>query len=236
MVVMRQTGVTHVLLDFFGTLVDYEPGSVPSPTGCVELVEGSGITMDAVTFSNEWETVYQDFETAALSDHREFSMDDLAAGFLTPRLRRTPTPDEVRALAATYIREWNVAVTYPATTPSVVNALADRFTLAVVSNTHEPDLVPDHLARMGIADRFATIVTSVGLGWRKPHPTIYAEALERLGIRPEQAVFAGDSYLADFVGPQEAGIHAYLIDPARIHADVPEEQRLRSLDDLPSRL
>jgi putative hydrolase of the HAD superfamily len=78
-------------------------------------------------------------------------------------------------------------------------------------------------------------VTSVEVGLRKPHPTIYAEALLRVGVAAQDAVFVGDSYAADYLGPEAAGLTAFLIDPAEQYG-IPASRRLRSLHDLPVRL
>jgi len=88
---------------------------------------------------------------------------------------------------------------------------------------------------MGIVHHFDAVITSVELGWRNPHPASYAEALHRLGITAANAVFAGDTYLADCAGPLGAGIAALLIDLGEQH-EIPADRRLRSLRDLPGRL
>lgn len=92
----------------------------------------------------------------------------------------------------TYLSEWNTAVVYPPGIADLVGALAE---LAVVTNSHQAGVVPAHLSAMGIAGRFEAVVISVEVGWRKPHPAIYATALQRLGIAADNAVFAGDSSL-----------------------------------------
>ena len=49
--------------------------------------------------------------------------------------------------------------------------------LAVVTNTHHPTLVPDHLDAMGLSPHIDAVITSVEVGWRKPHPAIYEAVL-----------------------------------------------------------
>ena len=233
---MTSGRITHVLFDFFGTLVDYVPSGPSAAPDCVALLRSFGAdAIDEAGFSATWDANYADFEAQARATCREFSMQELARSYLTSTLGRDPSTAECRALGSAYVTEWNAGVAYPPATPDVLAALADRFTMAVVSNTYEPDLVPRHIEAMGIEARFATVVTSVEFGWRKPHPAIYAEALGRLGIGSEQAVFVGDTYDADFAGPQAHGILSFLIDPTERH-DVPSGQRLASLADLPGRL
>ncbi|MDG4796883.1 HAD family hydrolase [Micromonospora sp. WMMD1082] len=234
---MAPDRTTHVLFDFFGTLVDYSAAvnGACAATDCAALIRSYGGGLDEATFVSAWDGAYDSFKAVAVVDRREFSMAQLSRSFLADVLRREPTPAECRALVTTYTRRWNDGVRYRPDTPAIVAGLAERFGLAVVSNTHEPELVPAHIAAMGIGDHFATVVMSVEFGWRKPHPSIYTEVLDRLGIDASRAVFVGDSYEADFVGPEAAGIRAYLIDPAHAY-DIPTDQRLDSLADLPARL
>lgn len=139
------------------------------------------------------------------------------------------------ALVASCLAEWNAGVVYLPGTADLIARLAGRFRLAIVSNTHKADLVHEHLGALGIAAHFAAVITSVEVGQRKPHPAMYAAALDRLGATPSSSVFVGDSYAADYSGPAGVGITSFLIDPAARH-DVPAARRLRSLSELPQRL
>ena len=44
------------------------------------------------------------------------------------------------------------------------------------------------------------------LGYRKPSPVIYREALRRLGHRAAATLFVGDRVLEDVVGPSREGM------------------------------
>lgn len=226
--------ITHVLFDFFGTLVDFTAGPAPAVRRCTEVLRGTGPNVDEAEFTRCWDAQTEAFMARSATDHREFSMDQLAAAVLTELTGAPPEPAQARALAAAYVQDWNAVVAHPARTAEVVRDLT-HLCLAVVSNTHDTELIPHHLDALGLTEEFAAVITSVEVGWAKPHPAIYAEALSTLGIEPAQAVFVGDSYEPDFIGPQAAGIHAFLIDPDRVHG-VPEVQRLDSLADLPTRL
>jgi putative hydrolase of the HAD superfamily len=228
--------VTHVLLDFFGTLTDYSPSRTEQGYHrSHELAAAMGATAGYRDFLTAWEEESACLDARSAADHREYAMTEIAERCLTRLLRRQPAGAEVTAFARSYLAEWNTGVSYPPGMAATVAALAARYRLAVVSNTHDPDLVPAHLAAMGVDRYFETVVTSIECGWRKPHPAIYAEALRRLGAEAEGAVFAGDTYDADYAGPVRAGLAAFLIDPDTCH-DVPAVRRLSSLADLPARL
>lgn len=62
-----------------------------------------------------------------------------------------------------------------------------------------------HLARLGVADRFAAIVSSADAGVEKPDPGIFLVALSRLGIDPGRALHVGDDEV-DREGALAAGL------------------------------
>jgi putative hydrolase of the HAD superfamily len=223
----------NILFDFFGTLVDYSASRTEQgyPRSHAWLVE-RGATLAYEDFLAEWVRVSEEHDRRSESDDREYSMMDVGRAFLR---RVLPTTSDVAAFVDEYIREWNTGVRYPAGVVDVVRGLARDHRLAVVTNTHDAALVPAHLAAMGLSDAFDAVVTSVEVGWRKPHPRIYQAALDALDSEPTAAVFVGDTYLADYDGPRRVGIRAYLIDPDRT-APVPPEARLAALSELPHRL
>jgi putative hydrolase of the HAD superfamily len=233
---MSRPEVTHVLLDFFGTLV----GVVADRTdqgyhGTHALVRSLGADAEYPGFLQTWADESARLDQRSAADDSEYSMDEVAAAVLARMLRRAPSADETTALAGSFLREWNRGVRYPPGIRDLVADLAGRYRLAVVSNTNQAGLVQGHLAAMGIDRYLDAVVTSIEVGWRKPHPAIYAAALTRLQISPAGAVFAGDTYEADYAGPVAAGMTAFLIDPERRH-DIPAARRLESLADLPRRL
>ena len=227
---------THILFDFFGTLVDYsasrtEQGYFRSHA----LLLRMGSHLDYDSFLDAWTRTNINFDAASDRDDSEYSMREVGTAFLSGTLDRKPTAAEVDAFVAQYLAEWNTGVRYVPEIVNCVHELAQSYRLAVVTNTHQPDLVPHHLANLGLTTVIDVVITSVQVGWRKPHPKIYAAALNALGVSAGDAIFVGDTYGPDFVGAESAGLTAYLIDPSR-QSPVPEDRRLASVLDLPARL
>jgi hypothetical protein len=138
-----QPGVTHVLLDFFGTLVNYSP----SRTGqgyhdSHDLTRAMGADISYAGFLQAWTAESASFDARSASDDSEFSMTELACAFLAGLLGRAPDPAGITAFVSCYLREWNSGVTYPQGMAGVVADLAQHCRLAIVTNTHQPDLVP----------------------------------------------------------------------------------------------
>ena len=70
------------------------------------------------------------------------------------------------------------------------------------------------LARLGLGDAVAHLVTSEEIGAEKPDPRLFRSALAKLGVAAERAVMLGDSPEKDVRGALACGIAAGLIDLA----------------------
>ena len=79
-----------------------------------------------------------------------------------------------------------------------------------------------------MAGRFETVAVSAVVGAGKPHPAIFAHALDALGVPPARAVHCGDQPDADCAGARGAGLRGVLIDRSDAHPDAPCP-RIRSL-------
>ncbi len=62
----------------------------------------------------------------------------------------------------------------------------------------------------GLGQHLDLTVSSCEFGWRKPHPSIYQEALRLTGAAADEAVFVGDRLDADVQGPSVVGMRTVL--------------------------
>jgi putative hydrolase of the HAD superfamily len=218
--------VTHVLFDFFGTLVTYSDSRVTQGyprSHDVLLTEGARVTYAG--FLAQWEETCAQFEARAQRDLVEYSMDAVCDAFLRLVLPRAPDLDVVGRFRDCYLGEWNKGVRYIPSLAGLLDDLSQRFALAVVTNTHHADLIHRHLEAMNVGHYFRAVVTSIEHGKRKPSRCIFDRALEATAGTPEQSVYVGDSYPADYVGAVQAGLRCLLIDP-QSQSDVPARDRL----------
>ena len=134
---------------------------------------------------------------------------------------------------AAYLDDWNEGVVGVPRLEAWLDGMPQS--KSVLTNTHQPDLVPQHLARLGVARHVAHVTSSVDHGRRKPDVSIYEAHLEALDLPRERVVFVGDNVDCDFHGPRTVGIEAYLISPERVRG-VPEQFRLTHLFELRDRI
>ncbi len=99
--------------------------------------------------------------------------------------------------------------------PEILAALDElrraRYRMGLVSNISlRPDLMRADLERMGLAKYLDAMVFSSEVGLRKPDSRIFQEALDRLGVEPQETVFVGDRLYDDVSGAQAVGMRAVL--------------------------
>jgi putative hydrolase of the HAD superfamily len=100
--------------------------------------------------------------------------------------------------------------------PDVVQILsrirAAGLRVGLVSNaSYLPRLMKAQLVHLGVVQDFDALTWSSEVGFRKPHPAIYQDALKKLRVAPESVLFVGDRIKEDVQGPQSLGMRAALL-------------------------
>jgi len=116
--------------------------------------------------------------------------------------------------------------------PGTAEQLRDigkRYPIAVISNAD--GRIEDVLRRCGIARCFRTIADSGLVGYEKPHPEIFRQALKSMNAAPEESLYVGDVYSVDYLGATGAGMQAVLMDIPGAYRDkgVPRVESLEQL-------
>lgn len=78
--------------------------------------------------------------------------------------------------------------------------------MAIVSNFDYAPAAYKLLNKFDIRKYFERVVISVEVGWRKPRPEIFLEALDQLNLSPGDALYVGDNYYADVIGAKSVGM------------------------------
>ncbi|HET8930552.1 MAG TPA: HAD family hydrolase [Acidimicrobiales bacterium] len=224
-----------ILFDFFGTLVRYQPDrTILGYPSSRALVAELGWEFGHDEFVTAWDVGSRALESRCAASLREPSMVDYAAAF-AEQVGIELSEQALLALATTFTGEWAEHVRPIDGAGEMLVTLGRTHRLGIVSNTNDSEMVP-RLAAEYFADvSFEHIVLSVDHGFRKPHPSMYETTLTRFEVESAQAVFVGDSYEPDCVGPTATGMRALLIDPTARHP-VPAANRLDSVLDLADRV
>lgn len=107
---------------------------------------------------------------------------------------------------------WNNAEPklFPETMETLVELRGRGVKLGVVTNGFEKDY-RQIAAKVGLTDSFDVAVGADSCSRAKPDCTIFNYALDKLGTKPEEAIFVGDTVKYDFEGATQAGLRALLI-------------------------
>ena len=138
--------------------------------------------------------------------------DDAVRDRLVAGIRNSSNWDQIRPGTAEQLRE-----------------IGTRYQIAVISNADGE--IEDVLRRCGIASCFRTITDSGLVGYEKPHPEIFRQALQSMKAAPEESLYVGDVYSVDYLGAIGAGMRAMLMDVPGAYRDrgVPRVQDLVEL-------
>jgi putative hydrolase of the HAD superfamily len=139
--------------------------------------------------------------------------------------------DTVRDQLVSSIRQsanWDVI---PSGTREQLQQIGARYRIGVISNAD--GRIEDVLRRCNIGDCFRTITDSGLVGYEKPHPEIFRQALHAMNAAPEESLYVGDVYSVDYLGATGAGMRAVLMDVPGAYRDrgLP---RVESLEELRS--
>ncbi len=210
--------IKAVLFDFWGTLV--EIGVFPSPVKQVRnildlhrLPYRKYIVLFERSFMlDESDDLYKAFTTVCEAFRREPSqevLDELVGMWNKNKLLAKPFADTVRAL----------------------ETLRKQYKVALVSNS-DSFSVKSVIDKFKLGQYFDETLLSHETGYLKIDPEMYDKALERLGVKPHEAVMVGDSINSDIKSAQHAGVNAILIDRrARGYHDI--QYVVENLDELP---
>jgi len=117
----------------------------------------------------------------------------------------------------------------PETRP-YLEALRQRgYYMGVISNS--VGTIESQLTQLELVQYFQTVLDSAIVGVEKPNPGIFQLALERAQVRPDEAIFIGDTNATDVGGAELSGLHGVLIDRVGAYPDA-KAPRITSLPEL----
>ena len=104
--------------------------------------------------------------------------------------------------------------------------------LGLISNSHR--CLDSFRSHFELDELISVTVSSLEQGFLKPHPSIFRTALERAGVRADEAVMVGDSLAHDVAGARRVGMRGVLLvrggDPPDVDAGI---DVIRTLTELP---
>lgn len=232
--------IRAILFDLDGTLRHSRPHS---PTTMLDFAVqlGASDSLELRQQNLRWVHYYWAQSTELLADLEIYN--SLSPEFWYYYTQRSLlafgcTPDQAVTLAPEISRlmkeihkpeDW-----IPEDIPPALKCLQEAgFKLAIVSNRTDPFL--EEIVSFGLHQYFSVFIAAGEINSWKPDPQIFWHALEKLDVKPHEAVYVGDNYYADIIGAHNAGLTPVLIDPDGLF---PEAQCavIRQIGELPGLL
>ncbi len=115
----------------------------------------------------------------------------------------------------------------------ILDRLKENYSLGIISNFFGN--LPTIIREVGLDELFDVVIDSSRVGYFKPDPRIFHEALKPLKLSPHQAIFVGESLDRDMAGARGVGMpHVWLKNqkPASQSLCCPGDKTINQLSDL----
>ena len=131
----------------------------------------------------------------------------LARAYVSAGVASAQAADLARLVRARYVdpSRWRA---YDDAMPTLTRLRDLGWRQAILSN-HVPEL-PALVEALGLGGQVERVICSAATGYEKPHPEAYRGALAAMGD-PGAAWMIGDSFMADVLGAEKAGLRGILV-------------------------
>ena len=196
-------GIKAVLFDFGGVIVNECISFLEYGDLFLKKFRKKGVEIDIENLGQWLEKKFEEIYHSAI----ERRLEDLVYEYLLAMGK------EIDKELIKEVMEEIISIDYCKLNEEAVDAIKKLremgYKLCIVSNWLE-EFPRKFLKRKGLDKYFDCIIISCDLGIRKPRREIFEEALKRLNIKPEEAIYVGDIEWTDIEGSKALGMKAVL--------------------------
>lgn len=230
--------IKGVFFDLYHTLIGYDP---PREEALALTLDRLGIHISPRSLRRPLvaadEFYYKETSGKSLKDRSEAETLDLWAKYQTVVLTEagiTPTVDLIKNILADMQKAKYELVLFDDVKPALQTLAGRDLKLGLISNA-DRDVSP-LLDKLGILPFLKVRLTSQEAGASKPDPQIFLEGAQRMGVAPAEALYVGDQWAVDVQGARGAGMQSLLLDRGNYFEEIPDEEKITSLNDVAIRI
>ncbi len=194
----KPTKIQAIVFDLDNTLVDFMRMKEAGVEAAVEAMIDAGLKMSK---DEAYAKIFQIYDQVGIEDQKIFDRFlEVELGYVDPKI--------LAAGIVAYRKAKDAAlVLYPHVRYTLMELLKRGLRLAVVSDA--PRLQAwTRLVQVGLHHFFEVVVTFDDTGERKPSPKPFEVTLQKLGVRPDEAIMVGDWPERDITGALHLGMIA----------------------------
>ena len=230
--------IRAVLFDVYGTIAGWSPSRFQlQRTACDEFGLENAVTLEGILKGYASADAFMAAENAArpLRTRDQQGRDEFFAEY--ERLVLQGCGIEVSLeLALRIFNRLNempsMLAPYDDVLPTLTVLKERSLILGLISNINLGG--EELMADLGLTGHVDYAITSGGIGVEKPNPLAFQIALDRAGVKPNEAVMVGDQPSSDIVGAANVGISPILIDRDGNYPEYDACPRITTLEELPA--
>jgi HAD superfamily hydrolase (TIGR01549 family) len=205
--------VKAVITDYIGTLVNANYYNMDASRKTLhKALTDAGFETGLAEFLEAYTQAHEKYRAVRYEQLREVANAVWVCEALN-NLGCSVTPEDSRIKVAlnVFFQRYVESLELRPYAKKLLRRIKEHCKLGLVSNFTYAPVVYASLRKLCINQFFDTVLVSDANGWRKPHTRIFQDALRKLQVKAEEAVFIGDSPLEDIKGAQAAGIKTVFV-------------------------
>jgi putative hydrolase of the HAD superfamily len=202
-----------VIMDYIGTLVNARYYSIDASREKLhKALTEAGFETGMAEFLEAYTQAHEKYRVVRYEKLREVTNAVWVCEALNS-LGCTVNPEDSRIKVAlnVFFQNYLESLELRPYAKKLLRRIKEHSKLGLVSNFTYAPVIYASLRKLGINQFFNTVLVSDENGWRKPHKRIFQDALRKLQVKAEEAVFIGDSPLEDIKGAQAAGMKTIFV-------------------------
>jgi HAD superfamily hydrolase (TIGR01549 family) len=202
-----------MILDYIGTLV--EPRNYSLEASKINLHKAlceAGLTTNTETFMRAYAEAHEKYRIVRYEKLREITNAIWVSEALhNAGCKVTSEDSRLKAALNVFFQDFIDSLELRPHAKKLMKTAASNCKVGLVSNFTYAPAIYASLRKFRINQFFHAVLISETVGWRKPHRTIFDEALKKLQAKAEDTVFVGDSLTEDICGAKAVGMRTIFV-------------------------
>ncbi len=202
-----------IIFDYVGTLVNCKGYSMEeSKKNLYHALLGEGFNAAENKFMAAYSAAHEKYRKVRYEQLREVTNAVWVAEALNSLgFQVTPEDDRVKAALNVFFQDFIDTLELREGAKKLLKQAKAQCKVGLISNFTYAPVIYKSLRKLGIDGYFNATLVSEAVGWRKPSSHIFQDALKKLQVQADEAVYIGDSPIEDIKGAKEAGLETVFV-------------------------